>query len=541
MGCSSSSQAREDAVDERVVVKSLDNYQISEPSSTSTLLPDFKSNPLEQTTQQPDTTTNTDTALKEEQEHAFAEEIREFEDALMEITLEPFPDYTTADVTPAPEPAAEPQPEPEPEQLECNFCCQQETGDGFLLRPCKKCSGLLCKDCIRKMFISASVDEASMPPRCCGPLNIGVAVSVLTPEEVQRFKDKHEEWSTANRVYCPVPTCSIFIPYRLFPAEFRPGAVKQVKKEVKGEREPTVTFGPTQMQTPPPTPPASTPTPHPEHVAISCPGCTVEICCSCKQLAHRGASCPEGAGELPSELAELLEKWNIKRCPKCRAAVRRMYGCSHIACRCGDQWCWHCLQPIQICRDEGCFVPTDDDEDDDDYDSDDDNDETQNRDLDRGGRNRWEEDYNIDFGEEPVLEKYDPFDCSHQWEEYYDSWEDPRDYNHMCERCWRVTTPALAVYPEVAELMEHGFIVEKPGSDNGMGHTDLRTVMCVRCKLMICDGCQRAEKVEKGVKMEAERLEREAERLENEAERLERVRIFETELIASGGYSFWHS
>ncbi|KAK2781750.1 hypothetical protein FQN53_000434 [Emmonsiellopsis sp. PD_33] len=507
MGCSSSSQVREDAADEQVVVKPLDNYLISQPSSTSTLRPDFKSNPLEQTTQQPDTTTNTDTAAKEEQEHAFAEEIREFEAALMEITLEPFPEYTTADVTPAPEPAAEPA----AEQLECTFCFNPGTGDGFLLHPCKVCSGRICKECIRKMFTSACVDESRMPPRCCGPLNIGVAVSVLTPEEVQLFKDKHEEWSTANRVYCPVPTCSVFIPYRLFPAEFRPGAVKQVKKEVEEEREPTVTIGPTQLQTPPPTPPVSTPTPPPEHASISCPGCAVEICCSCKQLAHHGASCPEGAGELPPELAALLEKWNIKRCPKCRAAVRKMYGCSHIACRCGDQWCWNCLQAIQICRDEGCGAAEDydEEEDDSDYDSDDDDDDdddenqngtnegeagaAQNRDLDRGGRGRWEDNYNVDFGDEPLLERYDPFDCSHEWKAYfYDSWKDPQDYNHMCERCWRVTTPTPTIYPEVAELMEHGFIVEKPGSDGDMGQTDLRTVICGRCKLMVCESCKRA-------------------------------------------------
>jgi hypothetical protein len=34
--------------------------------------------------------------------------------------------------------------------------------------------------------------------------------------------------------------------------------------------------------------------------------------------------------------------------------VKRMYGCSHMQCRCGSHWCWGCLRSIAEC-DGGCY------------------------------------------------------------------------------------------------------------------------------------------------------------------------------------------
>jgi len=51
---------------------------------------------------------------------------------------------------------------------------------------------------------------------------------------------------------------------------------------------------------------------------------------------------------------ELLKSWGYKRCPHCKAGVRKMYGCTHMKCLCGYHFCWHCLQSLQACEDEGC-------------------------------------------------------------------------------------------------------------------------------------------------------------------------------------------
>ncbi|PGH29642.1 hypothetical protein GX50_07600 [[Emmonsia] crescens] len=549
MGCSNSTQVREEPEADRIVVKPLDHYQISAPSTNSTLLPDFHSETLETTAQtilslanKPASTADTDIYFD-----ISAEEERGFDVAMMEITCEIFteqfgnPDFVAACYTPGmfaeeerefdvammeisneifteqygnPDSAAVVYTPDVPDEDkaevvdECSICFQAVSGDEFLLTPCKTCPNHTCSNCIRNMFISACGDESRMPPRCCGPLNIGAAVSVLTSEELELFKNKHEEWTTANRVYCPVPICSVFIPYRLFPSNYRPTA-KLAKPKVN--ENPPVPLGPTQLQTPPPTPPTSTPSPPPEPASISCPGCSIEICCTCKQLMHKGTPCSEGAGELDPELTALLEKWKIKRCPKCRGAVRLMYGCSHIACRCGDQWCWHCRQPIEECREHGCTYEGGEEEEDDDSDWEDGDNENQNEagnnggrnqtppenlDLDRGGGRRWDNG-SYAFGEEPLIEHYDPIDCYHNWIKAA-----PDDVNesqkYACEQCWRDIFPRPFTYPEVVELMEHGFISEKSIADGeDQKAFNLRLFMCGRCSIMLCDDCQAADTAEK--------------------------------------------
>ncbi|ODH53415.1 hypothetical protein GX48_00245 [Paracoccidioides brasiliensis] len=512
MGCSNSTHVGEESDADRRATKTLN------PSTASTLLPNFHSETLEAPSQ---------TGLSMEYQlavtavtDAYIEETREFEMTLMEITNEIFTeqygDPNVAAFYYVPEGTAVPEEKMEPAK-ECRVCFQAVSVHASLLYPCKRCTEFTCSDCLRKMFTTACVDESRMPPRgCCGPLNIGVAVSVLTSEEILRFKAKHEEWSTANRVYCPVPTCSAFIPYRLFPPDYRPTALKLAKPEVK--ENPPSTLSPAQLQTPPPTPPSLPSSPRPQHASISCPECAIEICCACKQMAHLGALCPEDAGELDPELAKLLKQWKVKRCPKCRGAVRRMYGCSHIACRCGDQWCWHCTQPIEWCHKYGCIDNISEDDDDDSYDDDGDDEneyETRNqgegeaapaiRDLDRGGRYRWN-DRDHDFGEEPVLHHYDPFDCYHRWTKAETSDVNDRQ-NYACERCWRDIAPRQFTYPEVAELMEQGFILEKPIVD-GENHeiSNLRLFLCNRCMLMLCDDCQVANTAEKVARRQWERV-----------------------------------
>lgn len=109
----------------------------------------------------------------------------------------------------------------------------------------------------------------------------------------------------------------------------------------------------------------------PQETLFACPKCVGAICVSCKQIAHPGSPCDTSARD--HELA-MLETFGYKRCPRCKAGVKKMYGCSHMQCICGAHWCYHCQRPIEQC-DGACDAAlgaSDDEEDfdEDDYDSD---------------------------------------------------------------------------------------------------------------------------------------------------------------------------
>ncbi|TIA38538.1 hypothetical protein D6C78_03925 [Aureobasidium pullulans] len=102
---------------------------------------------------------------------------------------------------------------PEEKELErvCDICC--EAADA-VLQPCRTCPTSYCGDCIRSMFLAATHDSTSMPPRCCNILQTTVALDFLTTTEADDYRLKFEEWVSINKTYCPVPQCSRFIPDR---------------------------------------------------------------------------------------------------------------------------------------------------------------------------------------------------------------------------------------------------------------------------------------------------------------------------------------
>lgn len=94
----------------------------------------------------------------------------------------------------------------------CEICC--EATEVPLLQPCRVCATSYCGHCIRNMFLQATQDSTSMPPRCCSILSTMVALEFLTTAEADAYRLKFEEWVSTKKTYCPVPTCSRFIPDR---------------------------------------------------------------------------------------------------------------------------------------------------------------------------------------------------------------------------------------------------------------------------------------------------------------------------------------
>ena len=224
-----------------------------------------------------------------------------------------------------------------------------------------------------------------------------------------------------------------------------------------------------------------------------CPTCFIAICADCKKIAHPGKPCDTTDKDYEEAM---LVTFHYKRCPKCRTAVKRMFGCSHMACVCGAHWCYHCCRPVTKC-DGRCDPGSDDGTDyEDDYgEGEEGEDEPEpllspsarpsgarntagggdnavpsatltiagspatgemsdtasgnasalhTMDLDAGGARRWAE-ADEDFGEEPSDDVHDAWSCNHNLKLIRDDGSDVNiktDTIMECNRCFAKVTPS---------------------------------------------------------------------------------------------------
>lgn len=189
------------------------------------------------------------------------------------------------------------------DKMTCHFC-SDAISEIDCVRPCRHCSSAICYDCLEKTFEIALKDHERMPARCCDRvLYPGVAADILPPAELQRYKERYDEYTTPNPFYCPVATCSTFIPPRL-------------QEVVDGK--------------------------------LSCPACATQSCLECRNVASDDHTCER------KEEKAILDTYNYKACPKCGTGLMRMYGCAHVRCQCGAHFCWDCERPIQACYRQPC-------------------------------------------------------------------------------------------------------------------------------------------------------------------------------------------
>lgn len=133
--------------------------------------------------------------------------------------------------------------------------------------------------------------------------------------------------------------------------------------------------------------------------SLGCPVYPTEVCARCRQVSHDGA-CDESR---QSEEDALLAKFKLRKCFRCGQAMKKMFGCAHMICRCGAHFCW----------DPGV-------------------------DLDAGGARRWAlEDFGDEAAEEPVFQVWS---CSHEFRGYESSQSGIYHGNLAlmeCNRCLR--------------------------------------------------------------------------------------------------------
>lgn len=328
-----------------------------------------------------------------------------------------------------------------PPPRSCIVCTEVVSPERGLLKPCRCCHTDYCLDCLVDMFTGATTDSTRMPPHCCSFLQIHTVLAGLSDEEAAAYRAKFEEWITVDKTYCPVPTCSTFIPERLLPnGEAKTISLQSSLSDLvqKVASSPPARFFRGELPiTELPGYAAVVPQPMdlsiiqarvelykstvdltidmslivsnaktyngPEHPVAKtadelfqryldelstatdamiklasdpaapshflCPKCHIGICVRCKQIEHGRSACDTTAED--HELA-MLEQFRYKRCPLCKHAVRKMFGCSHMQCVCGAHWCYYCQRSINEC--DGACEERDEsaDEDEDEYDEDDD-------------------------------------------------------------------------------------------------------------------------------------------------------------------------
>ncbi|KAG9234394.1 hypothetical protein BJ875DRAFT_16154 [Amylocarpus encephaloides] len=227
------------------------------------------------------------------------------------------------------------QPLPGLDVLHRGLCLEPQKKEDFPYR-CDTCSQMIyCADCLKAWFLGACKNESKMPPKCCEIIPFETVSNLLKPTESELYKAKFLEWRTVDRLYCPVPSCSAFIP----PSHY-------TDQEEKPNLEPGGSHGRAEVINAPGTPLAHEVTKRP---IVACPKCSTPVCTMCRSHKHPG-DCSEK--DLVPELEQLLPQGKIKRCPGCRTGVGKAYGCHHIQCRCGANFCYSCLRSINICG--GC-------------------------------------------------------------------------------------------------------------------------------------------------------------------------------------------
>src|ERR1700712_1316489 len=76
-----------------------------------------------------------------------------------------------------------------------------------------KCGHRMCHSCLRRIFTLSLTDPQHMPPKCCTADHIPLQFvqNLLSNDTKFLWNKKYSEFTTANRIYCYVPTCGEWI------------------------------------------------------------------------------------------------------------------------------------------------------------------------------------------------------------------------------------------------------------------------------------------------------------------------------------------
>ncbi|KAF8454496.1 hypothetical protein BGX38DRAFT_1171946 [Terfezia claveryi] len=167
------------------------------------------------------------------------------------------------------------------------------------------CTHPYCSACLKQFFLNFIEDKSSLP-RCCKlPIPLYLINRRLSRQELKQFRERVAEYTSKDRLYCSNQKCSAFLPTTTHAGK------RMGKAEV-----------------------------------LMCKACKRGTCVRCMAPEHAG-DCPEDS-ELTATLAVAArEGW--QRCQNCRALVEKDFGCQHMSCRCGSEWCYRCAAKWKSC------------------------------------------------------------------------------------------------------------------------------------------------------------------------------------------------
>ncbi|CAH0050241.1 unnamed protein product [Clonostachys solani] len=180
----------------------------------------------------------------------------------------------------------------------CLACCERISYDNLTYRVCEH---HYCRACLVHLFQSSLTDESLFPPKCCHkPMSFTNNRKFFSESFCTLFKEKSIEFTTPNRTYCHVKTCSAFVP----------------PSSIQGDR-------------------------------AVCRKCNWSTCTHCKGPYHAGA-CP--ADSATQELLRIARENGWQSCQSCHRVVELSTGCYHITCVCKHEFCYVCGVKWKNCQ-----------------------------------------------------------------------------------------------------------------------------------------------------------------------------------------------
>ncbi|XP_022845885.1 probable E3 ubiquitin-protein ligase ARI9 [Olea europaea var. sylvestris] len=193
----------------------------------------------------------------------------------------------------------------------CSICSEERFASMMITI---KCSHKFCSDCM-KTYVKEKMQYTCVPIRC-PQLSCKYCISTaefrsfLPVTSYESLERSLKEANILDKICCPYPNCSVML----------------------DPHECLLTRTSSSSQT--------------DNGCMECPVCRGFICMDCGVPWHTSMTCEEYQN-LPFEEREacytsLVQNKGWRRCQHCHRMIELNYGCYHIRCRCGHEFCYSC-------------------------------------------------------------------------------------------------------------------------------------------------------------------------------------------------------
>ncbi|KAL1195115.1 E3 ubiquitin-protein ligase RSL1 [Cardamine amara subsp. amara] len=200
----------------------------------------------------------------------------------------------------------------------CSICCEDRQSEMMLTL---KCTHKFCSHCM-KTYVEGKVQSSEVPIRCpqvqCKHyISAAECKSFLPVATFKSFEEANVRSRNSGKIYCPYPNCS----FLLDPLECISSGRASASSSSQSENS----------------------------CCVECPVCERFVCVDCGVPWHASMSCEEFQilpvdERYPDDITlhRLAKYKRWRRCQQCRIMIELAYGCNHMTCRCGHEFCYSC-------------------------------------------------------------------------------------------------------------------------------------------------------------------------------------------------------